>query len=122
MARALREAIHQLLQAITAQRPADSGTVDAVDAAAARPGPALHLQTDGRLTLAGGLDAALAELAHECLTLIDSPDRDRLTWCAGQRSTRAFIDRSPVHNRRWCDMTSCGDRAKVAAHRRGRQR
>jgi predicted RNA-binding Zn ribbon-like protein len=33
-----------------------------------------------------------------------------------------FVDRSPGGKRRWCDMRTCGNQAKVARHRaRARQ-
>ena len=103
--------------ALTAGSVPDRDTRDRINAAATRPGPVLRLDQDGQLHRTGDLPAVLGELARDALNLVDGPDRDRLTWCAGPRCTRAFIDRSRARNRRWCDMTECGDRAKVAAYR-----
>lgn len=120
-ARALREALYRLLRTASAGSVADADTRDLINAAAARPGPVLHLDEAGRLTRTGGLPAALTALALDGLSLLDSPDLDRLTWCSGPRCTRGFIDRSRARNRRWCDMTGCGDRAKVATYRQRRR-
>ena len=88
-----------------------------VNGAAARRGPVLRLQEAGRVRRTGGLDALLAALAYDCLDLYASPDRDLLHWCADERCTRPFIDRSHGHRRRWCGMKGCGDRAKAAVYR-----
>jgi predicted RNA-binding Zn ribbon-like protein len=59
-----------------------------------------------RATIAGSL-------AHY---LADHPV-DRLRVCANDGCRWRFIDRSPAGRRRWCDMRTCGNRAKVARHR-----
>ena len=59
-----------------------------------------------RATIAGGLARFLAE-----------EDADRLRACANDGCRYLFIDRSPTGRRRWCDMRTCGNQAKVARHR-----
>jgi predicted RNA-binding Zn ribbon-like protein len=102
----------------TPPRPADR---DLVNAAASRPGPTVQLSPSGDVSRYGNVDAVLAVLAHDCLELFDSEDRQALHWCADPSCTRPFIDRSRGHRRRWCGMKGCGDRAKAAAYR-ARQR
>jgi predicted RNA-binding Zn ribbon-like protein len=46
---------------------------------------------------------------------------DRLRTCDNPACQEVFIDRSPTGRRRWCDMRTCGNQAKVARHR-ARQR
>lgn len=65
------------------------------------PRPTLHLDDDGAVHRAGGLNALLAALASDCLDLCDSRDRAALRWCADSRCTRPFIDRSHGERRRW---------------------
>ena len=36
--------------------------------------------------------------------------------CAGEDCGWLFLDTSKNHSRRWCDMKSCGNRAKVGKH------
>jgi len=64
-----------------------------------------HLD-QARATIAGTFAAFLAE---------DHPDRLRV--CANSGCREIFIDRSPTGRRRWCNMRTCGNQAKVAAHR-----
>jgi predicted RNA-binding Zn ribbon-like protein len=42
----------------------------------------------------------------------------RVHRCADPRCGRVFYDSSRNGKRRWCDMTTCGNRAKAARHRR----
>ncbi|HXV86205.1 MAG TPA: ABATE domain-containing protein [Gemmatimonadales bacterium] len=45
--------------------------------------------------------------------LLTSPDRDRVKTCANQHCGWLFLDQSRRHNRRWCEMGVCGNRAKA---------
>ena len=46
----------------------------------------------------------------------------RVRRCAGEPSCpRVFLDTSRSGRRRWCDMSSCGNRAKAARHRAARR-
>jgi predicted RNA-binding Zn ribbon-like protein len=47
--------------------------------------------------------------------LTSSEDRARIHKCESPRCDWLFMDTSRNHSRRWCDMKSCGNRAK--AHR-----
>lgn len=119
-ARTLRDAAFRLIQALI-----DGGDTDPVDraltnGAAARPLPHLQLTANG-VHRTGDVDAVLALLARDCVDLHDSPDRFALRWCADDRCTRPFVDRSRGGRRRWCGMRGCGDRAKAAAYRRRQQ-
>jgi predicted RNA-binding Zn ribbon-like protein len=119
-AKSLREVLFRMVAALIDGRPADPADRAIVNAAAAAPPPVLRLD-DAGLHREGDLDAVLAVLARDVLDLYASPDRELLHWCADEKCTRPFIDRSRGHRRRWCGMKGCGDRAKAAAYRR-RQR
>ena len=56
----------------------------------------------------------VAESASELLTL---GDLGRLRRCAGADCTRLFLDTSRAGRRRWCDMSHCGNIAKVRRFR-----
>ena len=64
---------------------------------------------------------ACPPITRDAVALLDRDDGSVLKWCADDTCTRAFVDRSRGHRRRWCDMAGCGDRAKAAAYR-SRQR
>jgi predicted RNA-binding Zn ribbon-like protein len=47
-----------------------------------------------------------------------SGELGRVRRCADPRCARVFYDGSRNRKRRWCDMRTCGNRAKAARHRR----
>lgn len=63
------------------------------------------------------LDQARATIAGSLAHYLADHDVDRLRICADDGCRWRFIDRSRAARRRWCDMTTCGNRAKVARHR-----
>jgi predicted RNA-binding Zn ribbon-like protein len=60
---------------------------------------------------------ALARLADAAAREVTAPDLDRLRICANDDCRWVFKDESPGGRRKWCDMRTCGNRAKVARHR-----
>ena len=69
------------------------------------------------------LAQARAAIAGSLAHYIADHDIGRLRICANDACSWRFVDRSPTGRRRWCDMRTCGNRAKVARHRaRARQR
>jgi predicted RNA-binding Zn ribbon-like protein len=63
------------------------------------------------------LDQARATIASSFAHFLAEDAPDRLRICANEGCRYVFIDRSPTGRRRWCDMRTCGNQAKVAAHR-----
>ena len=63
------------------------------------------------------LAQARAAIAGSLAHYLADHDIDRLRICADDGCRWRFIDRSRAARRRWCDMTTCGNRAKVARHR-----
>jgi predicted RNA-binding Zn ribbon-like protein len=45
--------------------------------------------------------------------LLTSPDAERIRQCEAPDCSWLFLDRSRGGRRRWCDMSSCGNRAKA---------
>jgi len=73
----------------------------------------------------GGLDWLLAAIAHSGAEIIVEGEGARLRQCANAKCRLFFCDTSRTHRRRWCSMSTCGNRHKVAtfarkhaAHRR----
>jgi predicted RNA-binding Zn ribbon-like protein len=60
-------------------------------------------------------------LVRDALNIIGGEDRAQLRECVNPRCTRLFIDTSRAGTRRWCGMTECGNKAKVAAFRARRR-
>ncbi|HEV8632686.1 MAG TPA: CGNR zinc finger domain-containing protein [Chloroflexota bacterium] len=62
---------------------------------------------------ASRLDAPLWPLARQAAELLVAPERERVRECAAGDCHWLFLDTSKNRSRRWCDMKSCGNRAKV---------
>lgn len=61
-----------------------------------------------------GLLVPVIESAADALVQEELP---RVHRCANPRCARVFFDASRNGKRRWCEMSSCGNRAKAARHR-----
>jgi predicted RNA-binding Zn ribbon-like protein len=59
----------------------------------------------------------LQPVAHAIADLLCHADFTQIRKCEGARCTLWFLDVSKGHRRRWCSMSLCGNRAKVAQHR-----
>jgi predicted RNA-binding Zn ribbon-like protein len=66
----------------------------------------------------GGLDWLLAAVARSAAELIAEGEDTRLRLCANPSCSLFFYDNSRTHRRRWCSMSLCGNRHKVAAFAR----
>jgi predicted RNA-binding Zn ribbon-like protein len=61
-----------------------------------------------------GLMIPIVESAADALIL---GELQRVRRCADPRCARVFFDGTKNAARRWCDMSTCGNRAKAARHR-----
>ncbi|MFE9459428.1 CGNR zinc finger domain-containing protein [Streptomyces californicus] len=121
----LRSCVSSLM---VAQLGASSSPSDALDrlntlAAGAPPSPRAVRGADGSLVRAlssapdcAGLLAVVARDAVDLLT--DSVALAALRRCQGETCHRLYLDTSRGGRRRWCSGDACGNRARVARHRR----
>jgi predicted RNA-binding Zn ribbon-like protein len=58
-------------------------------------------------------DAVLWPIARSAADLLASDQLEFVRACASKTCEWLFLDESKNHRRRWCDMTKCGNRAKV---------
>ena len=63
------------------------------------------------------IDDALARLAEPLVDEIQAGNTDRFRICDNETCRWIFYDESRAGRRRWCDMATCGNRAKAARHR-----
>lgn len=68
----------------------------------------------------GGLDWLLAAVARSAAEIISEGEATRVRLCANPSCSLIFYDASRTHRRRWCSMSLCGNRHKVAAFARRR--
>lgn len=92
-------------------------------ALAAPPAPSALPAPDGTLvrTLAArpDCDALLAAVARDAVGLLTDPAaRAQLRRCEGESCSLVYLDASRGRRRRWCSSEICGNRERVARHRR----
>ncbi len=63
------------------------------------------------------LDQARATIGSSLAQFLADDVPERLRICDNDACRLVFVDRSPTRRRRWCDMRTCGNQAKVARHR-----
>ncbi|MFJ8491468.1 CGNR zinc finger domain-containing protein [Streptomyces sp. NPDC094038] len=91
--------------------------------AAAPPAPRAVPDEDGFLVreLAGppGCAALLAAVARDTVELLTDPvARAAIRECEGDNCPLVYLDTSRGRRRRWCSSEVCGNRERVARHRR----
>lgn len=62
---------------------------------------------------AGDMDRMLWPVVRSAADLLTSDELDDVRVCASETCNWLFMDTSKNHSRRWCDMKSCGNRAKA---------
>ncbi|MFF4310590.1 CGNR zinc finger domain-containing protein [Streptomyces sp. 900105755] len=97
--------------------------VNDVARAAAPPAPRAVPGEDGYLVreLAGppGCAALLAAVARDAVELLTDPvARAAVRECEGDNCPLVYLDTSRGRRRRWCSSEVCGNRERVARHRR----
>jgi predicted RNA-binding Zn ribbon-like protein len=66
-----------------------------------------------------GCPALLAAVARDAVDLLTDPvARAALRQCAGDNCPIVYLDTSRGRRRRWCSSEVCGNRERVARHRR----
>jgi predicted RNA-binding Zn ribbon-like protein len=120
--RTVRSGLREIVEALVAERPVDPAALATVNGVL-RARSVLELVPGegcvalGHRHLGDPLDDALAAVAEPLVALIASGDTGRLRICAHDGCRWVFQDASRTGRRRWCSMTSCGNRAKAARHR-----
>ncbi|HET6857547.1 MAG TPA: ABATE domain-containing protein [Streptomyces sp.] len=119
-----RACVAELVRAELAGRRAPRA-LEHVNALAAAPPPGLRavLAADGSLVkaLCGAPECAalLAAVARDAVDLLTDPAaRARLRQCEGDNCPIIYLDTSRGRRRRWCSSEVCGNRERVARHRR----
>jgi predicted RNA-binding Zn ribbon-like protein len=125
-ARELRETLRTLIEKRKKAKRIDPAALNAFLAEARNH---LHLVSnrDGSLRLKRqweqrSPEQVLAPLAELGAELLFTGNFSLVRRCENEECVLWFYDRTKSHHRRWCSMTTCGNRHKVAAFRERRQR
>jgi predicted RNA-binding Zn ribbon-like protein len=114
---ATKELADDLTGASTEDLSAAREPREALNAFAARTAAAPWLDASGTPRLKGSARDLLTSVAREAIELLGGPDGARIRQCQGPVCAILFLDTSRKGDRRWCSMSACGNRAKVAAFR-----
>lgn len=118
---ALREAIFRVFSAVIAGQSPGSQDLDTlnseVSVALARMRVArIHEGFRWEWADEEALDQMLWPVAKSAADLLTSPELSKVRKCLGFPCGWLFMDTSRNQSRRWCDMKSCGNRAKARRH------
>lgn len=120
----LRESIHDMILSVISHQTPEHDDIYRINSAARFPVAVPQLDRSAQRILWATIDplkACLAAIARDAITLLGDQTKKRLKMCANESCRMLFWDVSPAHRRRWCAMSLCGNRTKVAMHRQ-RQR
>jgi len=124
---ALRETIHGIASALACGEPVGSQDFTALNQAlSGAPTRRQLMRSDtgyawqielGRLDGDGlPIPVLLAPVVWSAADLMVGSGRRRIRQCANSECLWLFVDESKNGTRRWCDMASCGNRAKARRH------
>jgi len=124
---ALREAVHGIASALACSEPVGSQDFAALSQGLSEAPARRRLARSGtgyawQIEL-GSIDGAglpmpvlLAPVVWSVADLMVGGGRQRIRQCANSECLWLFVDASKNGTRRWCDMASCGNRAKARRH------
>lgn len=120
----LRDSVGQLVRAEIDGRQAPQALERVNELAAGAP-PGIRAVRDTGGALVRALSAApacaalLAAVARDAVELLTDPEAGAgLRECEGDSCRRVYLDTSRGRRRRWCSSEVCGNRERVARHRR----
>jgi predicted RNA-binding Zn ribbon-like protein len=118
----LREALYSIFSATAQGQPAEASDLrylneklsDALSRLQVKPAPEGYAwqwaETEDNLSW------MLWPILQAAGDLLTSGDLQMLRQCPGEGCAWLFVDTSRNKSRRWCDMTTCGNRAKARRH------
>ena len=122
---AFRRALHDCLRAIARREQAPAVSITLINSAIIEaPAPFLLAPRADGIAFAipaGPHPDLVLPILRSALHLLGSPELARLRECAGERCGRLYLDQTKNGSRRWCDMDTCGNRAKARRHQARRK-
>ncbi len=114
----LREAVYEVFWSLIRKKPLPRGALYVVNQYAQEAARHMNLVAgekgfEWRFDESENFDAAWWPIARSAVDLLASDQLPFVRACASKTCEWLFLDESKNHRRRWCDMTKCGNRAKV---------
>jgi predicted RNA-binding Zn ribbon-like protein len=120
---AFREAVYRIFESVVLdRRPSSDDSLLLNDYLAGAPARLGVEQRAGRFgwrvapARAHATAALLAPVAWSAADLLVGEESNRIRRCENESCLWLFIDESKAGTRRWCSMSSCGNRAKAQRH------
>jgi predicted RNA-binding Zn ribbon-like protein len=120
--RVVRDALRAVVDGIVAGMAPRAAALEVVNGALA-VGRTARLEVEGQSLRVGhahrtdAVGSALAAVVEPIAATLAEHGPDRFRVCANDGCRWTFYDTSRTARRRWCDMRTCGNRAKAARHR-----
>jgi predicted RNA-binding Zn ribbon-like protein len=126
LVRRVRDSLRGLFEAAAIHRPPTAADLRTVNRALRTQYvyvlvPAADGISLGHRHVGDPVDGALARIAEGVARELSQGTPERLRICESAECREVFVDRSRTGRRRWCDMATCGNRAKAARHRARRR-
>ena len=118
----VREAIYQIFSAEVVEKSPDDDDIKTLNTALNKAMRQTELRCcDGEFGWHWGgpmqaLDRPLWPIVRSAADLLTSEEVPHLRVCDSDTCSWLFVDRSRTRRRRWCDMSTCGNRAKARRH------
>jgi predicted RNA-binding Zn ribbon-like protein len=119
---ATREVVYRIVRAIATDAVPDDRDLEALNAVLVDGLAKARLVREGdayRWSWAGDcscLERPVWQVAHSAADLLASGRLDRVRLCGSDTCEWLFLDESRNRSRRWCDMSTCGNREKARRH------
>ncbi|MDZ4770169.1 MAG: CGNR zinc finger domain-containing protein [Chloroflexota bacterium] len=121
-----REILRAAAEAVSRGAPIDEGALDAINTllGVRVTHERLTRADDGGYRMASARTIAspmhrLIPIAESAVAVLCHPEQlSRVKKCANPECIHYFLDTSKNRTRRWCDMSTCGNRSKAAAYYR----
>ena len=123
-ARAWRESIYSVFLAIARSVEPEAGVLEELNEAIASTSARSRIVSTengfewGCIRDCDAPDRILWPVIRSAGALLTSEDRNKVKRCASSECMSLFFDTSRNGKRRWCDMKTCGNRAKARRHYR----
>lgn len=119
----LQAAIWNVANAVVDRQAVAKADLAVLNELAARPSLVPRMTPGPGRSWAGKqrVGAVMSTVSRDAIDVFGGLLAARLKRCEGARCSLLFVDNSRPGHRRWCSMDRCGNRVKVAAHRRRRK-
>jgi len=118
----VRETLYRIFSRLARGETPEAGDIPSVNSVLQKALCRLELRVEGEGLEWGWDETALSlerpiwPIVRSAADLLTSEEAISTRECASETCSWLFVDRSRTRRRRWCDMSTCGNRAKARRH------